>query len=305
MPSVALVETVTPIKEATIALVKAALAEDIGKGDLTSLACLEPDPLKAKIVAKSAGVLSGLEPALITFEVVDSANRIFPQIKDGDSFKPGDTIIEIDGYNQTVLASERTALNFLAHLSGIATLTSKFVAAIAGTKCRVLDTRKTTPGWRLLEKQAVLHGGGVNHRTGLYDMILIKDNHIAAAESIIGAVDRAREFMTTGDFRLQFDRNPEDILIQVEVTNEAQLREAIEAGVDRILLDNQSTDSLKQLVELSRKLNPAVLLEASGNINLETAASIAATGVDFISVGALTHSAPASDFSMRAVSVSR
>lgn len=291
----------TSLKETTIALVKAALAEDIGKGDLTSLACLEPDPLKAKIVAKSAGVLSGLEPALITFEMVDSANRIYPQKKDGDTFAPGDTIIDIDGYNQTVLASERTALNFLAHLSGVATLTSKFVAAIAGTRCRVLDTRKTSPGWRLLEKQAVMHGGGVNHRFGLYDMILIKDNHIAASGSIISAVDRAREFMTTGDFRLQFDRNPEDILIQVEITDEAQLREAIEAGVDRILLDNQSIESLKKLVELSRKLNPAVLLEASGNISLDNAAAIAATGVDFISVGALTHSAPASDFSLRAI----
>ncbi len=305
MPSVALVGCVTSLKETTITLVKAALAEDIGKGDLTSLACLEPDPLKAKIVAKSAGVLSGLEPALITFEIVDSANRITALIKDGDKFKSGDTIIEIDGYNQTVLASERTALNFLAHLSGVATLTSKFVEAIAGTKCRVLDTRKTTPGWRLLEKQAVVHGGGVNHRTGLYDMILVKDNHIAAAGSIIGAVDRAREFMTTSDFRLQFDRNPDDILIQVEVTNEEQLREAIEAKVDRVLLDNQTPESLKQLVELSRKLNPAVLLEASGNINLANAASIAATGVDFISVGALTHSAPAADFSMRAVSTTR
>lgn len=280
-------------------LVRGAIAEDIGRGDLTSLACLEPDPFRAVIVAKCDGVLSGLEPALATFDIIDSANTIEPLLRDGDRFSNGDTVVRIRGFNQTVLASERIALNFLAHLSGIATLTARFVQAIGGTRCRVLDTRKTTPGWRLLEKRAVRHGGGVNHRAGLYDMILVKDNHIAAAGSIASAVLRAREYMTTSDFRLQFDKSPEDILVQVEVTTPEELREAIDAGIDRVLLDNQTPESLANLVTLARKLNPSVLLEASGNITLQNASNVAATGVDFISVGALTHSAPACDFSLR------
>ena len=288
------------LQESIIRLVKDALKEDVGRGDLTSIACLEPNPLKARIVAKSSGVLSGLRPMLCVFEIVDSANKVTPLLADGNHFSSGDIIVEIDGFNQTILAAERVALNFLAHLSGIATLTNQFVKKVDGTGCQILDTRKTTPGWRHLEKMAVVHGGGVNHRIGLYDMILIKDNHVASSGSIKSAVAMAREFLATRDFRTQFQTEADKILIEVEVTNEAQLAEAIDSRVDRLLLDNQSLDSLKRLVALARKLNPAVKLEASGNVNLDTVVAIAATGVDFISIGALTHSAPVCDFSLKA-----
>lgn len=284
-------------------LVRTALEEDIGRGDLTSLACLEPNPLRAQIKAKSDGILSGLIPALKVFDIVDSANRITPHKKDSEPFAMGDIILDIDGFNQTVLASERVALNFLAHLSGVASMTSKFVSALNGTRCRVLDTRKTTPGWRYLEKLAVQHGGGVNHRFGLFDMILVKDNHIASAGSITDAVQKARDFMMTSDFRLQFDIDLHEIFIEVEVTNEHELREACSANVDRIMLDNQSIADLEHLVTTARRINPSIQLEASGNITLDTVAEVAATGVDFVSIGALTHSAPASDFSLKVVSI--
>ncbi len=287
----------------TIDLVKVALAEDVGRGDLTSLGCLEPGPISARIVAKSEGVLSGVTPALLVFDTVDSANTVEFRMAEGDRFAYSDVIATIEGFNQTVLCSERTALNFLGKLSGVATFTRKFVDKIpAGNPCRILDTRKTTPGWRLLEKLAVTHGGGMNHRFGLYDMALIKDNHIASAGSIKDAVAHLREYYATRDFRLQFDADPERILVEVEVDNQSQLAEAIAAGVDRILLDNQSIESLASLVKIARQLNPVVQLEASGNVSLETVAAIAATGVDFISVGAITHSAPVSDFSLQVVS---
>ena len=285
--------------ESTLSLVKTALAEDVGRGDLTSLACIEPGPAKARLVAKSSGVLSGLMPMLLVFHVVDSANRVFSHRRDGEQFEAGDTILDITGFNLTILSSERVALNFLAHLSGIATLTHKFVEKIRGTNCSILDTRKTTPGWRMLEKQAVEHGGGCNHRMGLYDMVLIKDNHIAAAGSVRSAVEATRKYLSTPEFRLQFLEDAAKIKIEVEVTNEAQLREAIDSGVDRLMLDNQSLEATGRLVALARSLNPSIELEASGNVSLETVAAIAATGVDFISVGAITHSAPVSDFSLQ------
>ncbi len=283
-----------------IELVKTALREDIGKGDLTSLACLEPDPAKARIVAKADGVLSGLKPAHLTFQMIDSANNITFLKKDGESFNPGDIIAEIDGFNQTMLTSERVALNFLGHLSGVATHTAKFVDAIkrAGSKAAIRDTRKTTPGWRTLEKEAVVHGGGENHRHGLYDMILIKENHICSAGSIKKAVARAREYLNSSDFRIQFKSQADDILIEVEITNELELREALASSVDILLLDNQTPESLKTLVTLSREIDSSVKLEASGNITLNNVASVATTGVDYISVGAITHSSVVTDFSM-------
>jgi len=286
---------------AVIQLVKAALEEDIRRGDVTSLACLEPGPIKCRITAKSDGILSGAEPALIAFDIVDSANVVRPLKKDSEPFAAGDIIFEIDGFNQTVLTAERTALNFLAHLSGVATLTGRFVAKVAGTSCKILDTRKTTPGWRYLEKAAVVHGGGLNHRYGLYDMVLIKDNHIASAGSISKAVERTLSFLDTPEFRLQFEKKAHEIEIEVEVTGEDEVREAIAAGVKRLLLDNQSISSLNKLVSLARGIDPSVKLEASGNATLETVAEIAATGVDFISVGAITHSAKASDFSLTVI----
>jgi nicotinate-nucleotide pyrophosphorylase (carboxylating) len=286
-------------RNAIVNLVRAALAEDIGSGDLTSLACLEPIPAKARVVAKSDGILSGLDPFHLTCETVDSANVVTPLISDGDPFKAGDTVIEIAGFNQTLLASERVALNFLAHLSGIATLTRKFVDKIKHTNCQVLATRKTTPGWRYLEKASVVHGGGSNHRLGLYDMVLIKDNHIASVGSIEAAVAKARDFLGSPDFRLNFDARAEDIVVEVEVVSTRQVREAIKAGADRLLLDNQSVDSLRELVTLARQLKPSIKLEASGNITLDNIVDIAGTGVDCVSIGAITHSAPASDFSMQ------
>lgn len=279
-------------------IVETALKEDIGKGDLTSLACLEPNPMNAQIKAKSDGIISGIKPVLFAFDIVDSANIIRPLKNDGDSYNYGDVIFEIEGFNQTILTVERTAINFLGHLSGIASLTHEYVKKVSGTDCKILDTRKTTPGLRMLEKDAVRHGGGVNHRIGLYDMILIKDNHISSAGSITNAIKQTKEFLETSDFRLQFDEQKENIEIEVEVATQEQLSEAIDCGVMRILLDNQSLGSLQSMVQKARRLNPQVKLEASGNVNLETVAQIAQTGVDFISIGALTHSAPTADFTL-------
>ncbi|HUV29572.1 MAG TPA: carboxylating nicotinate-nucleotide diphosphorylase [Acidobacteriota bacterium] len=285
--------------ESMQALVRVALQEDIREGDITSLAALEPNPARGGIIAKSDGVLSGVEPVMLVFRTVDSANKVRFLLNDGDRFCPGQTVAEIDGFNQTILASERVALNFLGCLSGVATMTRAFVERISGTSCTILDTRKTTPGWRLLEKAAVCHGGGKNHRLGLYDMILIKDNHIASAGSVAGAVRRAREFLDTAGFRLQFNSSAERVDLEVEVATEEQLKEALGAGVKRIMIDNQAIESLARLVKTARKLDPDAKLEASGNVTLETVAQIAATGVDYISVGAITHSAPAADFSLQ------
>lgn len=286
------------ILDQTRDLVKQALNEDVGPGDLTSFACLEPNNITGSITAKSSGIISGIQPLMLTFDIVDSANTIRPLKKDGDSFNPGDTIVEIEGFNQTVLTSERVALNFLAHLSGVASFTNKFVKLIESTNCRILDTRKTTPGMRMLEKAAVVHGGGMNHRIGLYDMILIKDNHIASAGSITSAIALTQEYLTTPEFRLQFHAKAEEIEIELEIVTVEQLKEALDNGVKRLLLDNQSLDSLKQLVDTARSLDPDVKLEASGNVSLETVADIAQTGVDYISIGSITHSAQASDFSL-------
>lgn len=279
-------------------LVDIALKEDVGKGDLTSLACLEPKTIKATITAKSEGVISGTKPAMLTFDFVDSANIIRPLKQDGDRFEPGETVFEIEGFNQTVLTAERTALNFLAHLSGIASLTSRFVEKIKHTSCTILDTRKTIPGWRALEKEAVVHGGGQNHRLGLYDMVLIKDNHITSAGSIANAVEMTKNYLNTPDFRMQFETKAEEIEIEVEVASEEQLKEAIATGVIRLLLDNQSIESLSHLVKITRSLNDKVKLEASGNVSLDNVVRVAETGIDYISIGALTHSAKASDFSL-------
>jgi len=272
---------------------------DIGPGDVTSLACLEPEMITGRVVAKKPGVLSGLIPARIAFEIVDSANRFIPRIKDGTAFEPGDVIVNLEGLNRTILTAERVALNFLAHLSGVATLTRKFVDKVGKRPCKILDTRKTTPGWRFLEKAAVVHGGGANHRQGLYDMMLIKDNHIAAAGSIAAAVDRARKYLNSVDFGRQFQTDPSKIEIEVEVTSQDELKEAVESGITRLLLDNQTPASLAELVSYGRSISDNLTLEASGNVNLDTVESMAEAGVDLISIGALTHSAPVCDLSLR------
>ncbi len=269
--------------EAARPLIELALAEDIGPGDATSEAVLPADAvLQARIVAKAPGVIAGLPVAEAVFARVDPAIRFTPLRSDGDRVVPGDGVAEVVGPARGMLAAERTALNFLQHLSGIATLTRAFVDAVAGNRAVILDTRKTHPGWRALEKYAVRMGGGQNHRLGLYDMILIKDNHIEAAGSITAAVRRARA------------AHPH-LPVEVEVKNLDELREALELPVDRIMLDNFDLDTMREAVRLTAGRVP---LEASGGVTLERAAAVAATGVDFISVGALTHSAPALDLSM-------
>jgi quinolinate synthase len=276
-------EEIAKILEAASPLIELAIAEDIGLGDATSEAVLSADlMLHGRIVAKSAGVIAGLPVAQAVFSRVDPALRFTPHISDGACVSPGEPVAEVSGPARGMLAAERTVLNFLQRLSGIATLTRSFVDAVAGTRATILDTRKTHPGYRLLEKYAVRMGGGQNHRMGLHDMLLVKDNHIAVAGSITAAVERARA------------AHP-DLPIEVEVANLDQLREVLALDVDRIMLDNMGLTEMKEAVQLTAGSVP---LEASGNVTLERVAAIAATGVDTISVGALTHSAPALDLSM-------
>jgi len=266
-------------------LIELALAEDIGPGDVTSDSVLPGDLiLDGRIIAKKAGVIAGLPVAGAVFRRVDPALRFTARLPDGARVRPGDVVAEVSGPARAMLAAERTALNFLQRLSGIATLTRAFVDAVAGSGATILDTRKTHPGYRVLEKYAVRMGGGQNHRMGLYDMVMIKDNHIDAAGSLSAAVERARA------------AHP-DLPIEVEVRSLDELRQALPLGVDRILLDNMDLEQMRAAVELTAGQTP---LEASGGVTLENVAAIAATGVDYISVGALTHSAPALDLSMEA-----
>jgi nicotinate-nucleotide pyrophosphorylase (carboxylating) len=272
------------ILQAAAPLIELAIAEDIGPGDATSEAILPPDlTLHARIVAKEQGVVAGLPVAEAVFACVDPDLRFTPHVRDGAEMDPGDLAAEVSGPARGMLAAERIALNFLQRLSGIATLTRAYVKAVAGTPAIILDTRKTHPGYRVLEKYAVRMGGGQNHRMSLHDMMLVKDNHIDAAGSITAAVGRART------------AHP-DLPIEVEVRNLDELGEALAMAVDRIMLDNMSLDGMREAVELASGQTP---LEASGNVNLERVAAIAATGVDYISVGALTHSALALDLSMK------
>ena len=276
-------EEVKGVLTAARPLIELAIAEDIGPGDATSEAVLPTTlVLCGRIIAKRAGVIAGLPVAEAVFRRVDPDLRLSPHVRDGDSVTPGDIVAEVNGPGQGMLAAERLALNFLQHLSGIATLTRAFVDAVDGTKAIVLDTRKTHPGYRVLEKYAVRMGGGHNHRMSLHDMLLVKDNHIEAAGSITTAVEQARSL------------HP-NLPIEVEVKNLDELREAVGLNVDRIMLDNMDLDQMQEAVRLT---GGRVDLEASGGVDLERVAAIAATGVDYISIGALTHSAPALDLSM-------
>ena len=264
-------------------LIDLAVAEDIGPGDATSDAILPPGMrLRARIVAKAAGVVAGLPIAEAVFARVDSVLRFTALVGDGDSVRPGHLVATVAGPGRSLLTAERIALNFLQHLSGIATLTRAFVEAARDTKATILDTRKTHPGYRVLEKYAVRMGGGQNHRMSLHDMLLIKENHIEGAGSITEAVARA----CAG-----FPNLP----CEVEVKTLDELREALALDVDRIMLDNTDLEQMRAAVTLAAGRTP---LEASGGVTLERVSRIAATGVDYISVGALTHSAPALDLSM-------
>ena len=264
-------------------LVRRALAEDVGRGDVTTQATIAPGTRsRARFVARQAGVVAGLPIAALTFALLDPAVEFETLTPDGSSVAAGDTLARVTGDAAALLTGERTALNFLGRLSGIATQAAQCVAALAGTRARIVDTRKTTPGLRLLEKYAVRMGGASNHRAGLDDGILIKDNHIAAAGSLTLAVQRARAHAS------------HLLKIEVECDSEEQAREAIAAGADAILLDNMTPDQLRRAVALIREQAPAITIEASGAIGTDPAklAAVAATGVDLISLGALTHSAP-------------
>ena len=271
------------VVQAAMPLIELAIAEDIGPGDATSEAVLPADlTLHGRMIAKGAGVIAGLPVVEAVFSHVDSGLRFTPHTHDGDRVTPGDVIAEVSGPGRGMLAAERIALNFLQHLSGIATLTRAFVDSIAGTGATILDTRKTHPGYRVLEKYAVRMGGGQNHRMSLNDMLLVKDNHIEAAGSLTAAVERARA------------PHP-DLPIEVEVKGLDELREALHLNVDRIMLDNMDLDQMRAAVRVAAGRVP---LEASGGVTQDRVAAIAATGVDYISVGALTHSAPVLDISM-------
>ncbi len=265
--------------------IRRALAEDLGeRGDVTSDSILPAAAaLEARLLAKQEGVIAGLDVAAAVFAQVDAAIRFTPRVDEGQRVRAGDLLAEVRGPARSLLAAERTALNFLGRMSGIASLTRRFVDAVAGTGAVILDTRKTAPGLRRVDKLAVQRGGGRNHRLGLYDMILIKDNHIDAAGSLAAAVQAARA------------AHP-DLPLEVETRTLAEVEAALALGVKRILLDNMTLDEMRQAVRLTAG---RARLEASGNVTLERVRAIAETGVDYISVGALTHSAPVFELSLK------
>jgi nicotinate-nucleotide pyrophosphorylase (carboxylating) len=266
-------------------IIRRALREDIGDGDVTTRCTVPAQMLLAgRFIAKEAGIVAGLEVARLTFAMLDENVEFTPHLADGECVAAGQVIATVRGPGRALLGGERVALNFLQRMSGIASLARSFATAVQGTQAVILDTRKTAPGLRLLDKWAVRLGGAQNHRSGLYDMVLIKDNHIAAVGGITQAVERVRA------------RDRRKRAIEVEVKNLAELQEALELTVDRIMLDNMSLD---QMCEAVRLTDGRVPLEASGNVTLENVAAVAATGVDYISVGALTHSVRALDISLK------
>jgi len=270
------VQTTTPD------IVAQALAEDLGDGDVTTEATVpEGTRARARITQKAPGVLFGLDPAAETFRALDP-DMTFRRLADEGVWRDGGPVLSAEGSARAILSAERTALNFLQRLSGVATMTARCVRAVEGTGAKILDTRKTTPGLRALEKAAVAAAGGTNHRAGLYDAFLIKENHVALAGGVGEAVRRARA------------RWPE-LPLEVECRTPAEIDDALRAGAPRLLLDNMSVEELRAAV---RQVNGRAELEASGGVTLEGLGEIAGTGVQFISVGALTHSAPALDLSL-------
>ena len=266
-------------------LLRLALQEDIGTGDLATEALhLHKVEGTARLVAKADGVMSGLDVCFEVYGMLHSGMQYVPRKHNGDPLRKGDTLAEIIGPFDVLLTGERTALNFLQHLSGVATLTHHYVEALQGTKARLLDTRKTAPGQRALEKRAVRDGGGTNHRLGRFDMAMIKDNHIQAAGSITTAIQRVRGHI------------PAFARVEVETTSLAQVEEALANRAEIIMLDNMPLELMREAVAL---VDHKALTEASGNVSLSSIRAIAETGVDFISVGAITHSAPALDISMQ------
>ena len=265
-------------------LVAGALAEDLGAGDLTTAAVVpEGGRARARIEQRSPGVLSGIDVAREAFRQLDAELRFEVLAQEGE-WREGGDVATIEGRAAAILSCERTALNFLGRLSGVATMTARYVQAIEGTGARILDTRKTTPGLRALEKRAVVHGGGVSHRAGLYDAILVKENHALLAGGVGAAARAAAANRGAADW------------VEVEVESLEELDEVLAAGADRVLLDNMDLDQMRAAVERAR--GSCAALEASGGIALEAVRAVAESGVDFVSVGALTHSAPALDLSL-------
>jgi len=264
--------------------IQAWVAEDVGRGDRTTDSLIDAGATgNARIEARGAAVVAGLDAAAACFHAAGGGVEWTTPLRDGQGVEPGSTVARLSGSLRTILTGERTALNLLARLSGIATMTREYVAAVEGTPARIVDTRKTTPGLRMLEKAAVRAGGGHNHRFGLDDGVLIKDNHIAAVGSVLEAVRRAQTAV------------PHGLLIEVEVTNVDELDAAVAAGADAILLDNMPPDQVHEAVT---RAGGKVLLEASGGISLTNVRAYAEAGVDLISIGALTHSAPSVDMSL-------
>lgn len=266
--------------------VRLALQEDVADGDLTAQLVPAQQTGRAQLITRESAVLCGAAWVDEVFKQLDAGVRVHWNVADGARVQANDVLCTIEGPARPLLTGERTALNFLQALSGTATVTRTYVDTVAGTGCQILDTRKTIPGLRLAQKYAVRCGGGTNHRIGLFDAILVKENHIAAAGSIEAAVRAARSA-------------PRKVMVEVEVENLDQLRQALDCGVDRILLDNFSNDQMREAVRIARAHAHRAQLEASGNMSLETLRAVAETGVDFISVGALTKHVKAVDLSMR------
>jgi nicotinate-nucleotide pyrophosphorylase (carboxylating) len=304
---------------AIVGIVRRALEEDIGPGDVTALATVPAQAkAEARVLARESLTLAGLPLVQMVFAGLDPGARVEFLAADGDAVKAGTDVVRISGRARAILSGERTALNFLSHLSGIASLTKKFVEQLAGTQTRIRDTRKTTPGLRLLEKYAVKMGGGTNHRIGLYDAVLLKENHIALAGGVKSALDMAHAFASArvnsnsmtayeavGSAPAPATATPSQLplTVQIEVRNERELREALAAGADSVLLDNMSPDEARACVDIVRVLRKDCIVEISGGITLENARVYAETGADFLSSGMLTHSAPAANLSLLVESI--
>ena len=270
-------------------LLTLAFAEDVGDGDHTTLSTIPADAMgKQRLIVKEAGIIAGVEMAKKVFDKFDPELKMTVFINDGAEVKPGDIAFEVEGRVRSLLQTERVMLNIMQRMSGIATVTAKYQKLLEGLKTKVLDTRKTTPGLRMLEKEAVRIGGGCNHRIGLFDMILIKDNHVDFAGGIKEAVESAKKYCKeTG----------RDLKIELEVRNEEEIKQALEVGVDRIMLDNFTPERTREAVKM---INGAVEIESSGGITFETLRAYGECGVDYISVGALTHSVKGLDMSFKA-----
>ena len=267
------------------------LAEDIGDGDHTTLCCIPADAIgRSRLIVKDTGIIAGIEVAKKVFEIFDRELRITQYMHDGDEVKPKDIAFEVEGKVRSLLQTERLMLNIMQRMSGIATRTREYVKLLEGTRTRILDTRKTTPGLRMLEKEAVLIGGGCNHRIGLYDMILLKDNHIDFAGGISQAIDRANKYLKD---------NNKNLKVEIEVRNFDELNEVLASGnVNRIMLDNFSVADTRKAVEI---IGGRFETESSGGITETTIREYALAGVDYISVGALTHSIKSLDMSFKAI----